>query len=45
MRALALETSGRIGSVATVVDGTVVAEEQFAHGLQHAAQIVPIIDG
>jgi tRNA threonylcarbamoyladenosine biosynthesis protein TsaB len=44
MRALALETSGRIGSVATVVDGAVVAEEQFAHGLQHAAQIVPIID-
>ena len=44
IRALALETSGRIGSVAAVVDGTAVAEEQFAHGLQHAAQIVPIID-
>jgi tRNA threonylcarbamoyladenosine biosynthesis protein TsaB len=43
-RALALETSGRIGSVAAAVDGAVVAEEQFAHGLQHAAQIVPIID-
>ena len=44
MRALALETSGRIGSVATVVDGAVVAEEEFAHGLQNAAQILPIID-
>ncbi|MGB7158071.1 MAG: tRNA (adenosine(37)-N6)-threonylcarbamoyltransferase complex dimerization subunit type 1 TsaB [Tepidisphaeraceae bacterium] len=44
MRGLALETSGRVGSVAAVVDGRVVAEEQFAHGLQHAAQIVPIID-
>lgn len=44
MRALALETSGRIGSVAAVADGVVVAEEQFAHGLQHAAQILPIID-
>jgi tRNA threonylcarbamoyladenosine biosynthesis protein TsaB len=44
MRALALETSGRIGSVAAVDDGTVVAEETFAHGLQHAAQIVPILD-
>lgn len=44
MRALALETSGRAGSVAAVADGAVVAEEQFAHGLQHAAQILPIID-
>jgi tRNA threonylcarbamoyl adenosine modification protein YeaZ len=44
MRALALETSGRIGSVAAVADGMVVAEERFAHGLQHAAQIVPILD-
>ena len=44
MRALALETSGRIGSVAVVVDGAVVAEEAFAHGLQNAAQILPIID-
>src|SRR5688500_17866096 len=44
MRALALETSGRIGSVAAVVDGAVVAEEAFAHGLQNAAQILPIID-
>ena len=43
-RALALETSGRTGSVAAVEGGAVVAEEQFAHGLRHAAGIVPIID-
>ncbi len=44
IRALALETSGRVGSVAAAVDGRVVSEEQFAHGLLHAAQIVPLID-
>jgi tRNA threonylcarbamoyladenosine biosynthesis protein TsaB len=43
-RALALETSGRTGSVAVVAAGVVVGEEQFSHGLQHAAGIVPIID-
>ena len=43
-RALALETSGRVGSVALVDDGTVLREEQFPHGLKHAAGIVPIID-
>ncbi len=43
-RALAIETSGRVGSIAVIIDGRVVSEEQFAHGLQHAAQIVPIID-
>ena len=43
-RALALETSGRTGSIATVLDGRVLAEEQFPHGLQHAAQILTIID-
>jgi tRNA threonylcarbamoyladenosine biosynthesis protein TsaB len=44
-RALAIETSGRIGSIALVDDaGGVVAEEQFPHGLQHAALIIPIID-
>lgn len=44
-RALAIETSARVGSVA-LVDGAaaVVAERQFEHGLQHAAQIIPIID-
>jgi tRNA threonylcarbamoyladenosine biosynthesis protein TsaB len=43
-RGIAIETSGRIGSIAIVLDGAVLAEEQFAHGLQHAAQILPIID-
>ena len=43
-RTLALETSGRAGSVALARDGVVLAEEQFAHGLKHAAGILPIID-
>lgn len=43
-RALAIETSGRVGSVAIVDGETVVAEEQFPHGLKHAAQIVSVID-
>lgn len=43
-RVLALETSGRVGSVALAQDGVVVAEEQYPHGLKHAAGIVPIID-
>lgn len=42
-RALAIETSGRVGSVAIVEDGTLLAEEQFAHGLQHAAEMLPRI--
>jgi tRNA threonylcarbamoyladenosine biosynthesis protein TsaB len=42
-RGLAIETSGRIGSLALAEDGRAVAEENFAHGLQHAAEIVPII--
>jgi tRNA threonylcarbamoyladenosine biosynthesis protein TsaB len=44
VRALAIETSARTGSIAAVEDENVVAEEQFEHGLQHAAQIIPIID-
>jgi tRNA threonylcarbamoyladenosine biosynthesis protein TsaB len=43
-RALAIETSGRIGSIAIVHDDRILAEEQFAHGLQHAAHIIPMID-
>jgi tRNA threonylcarbamoyladenosine biosynthesis protein TsaB len=43
-RAIAVETSGRIGSIAIVSDGNILREEQFPHGLQHAAQIIPIID-
>jgi tRNA threonylcarbamoyladenosine biosynthesis protein TsaB len=44
LRALALETSGRTGSVALVEDGRVVAVDQFSHGLQHAAGLLPMID-
>ena len=43
-RALAIETSGRVGSVAVVEDGRVLAEDQFPHGLKHAAEIIPRID-
>lgn len=43
-RGIAIETSGRIGSIAAVETGRIVAEEQFPHGLQHAAGILPIID-
>ena len=43
-RGVAIETSGRIGSVAVARDGAILAEEQFPHGLQHAAQIMPILD-
>src|SRR4051812_30032811 len=43
-RALALETSGRVGSVALARDGKELVEEQYPHGLKHAAGIVPIID-
>jgi len=42
--ALAIETSGRVGSVALVRDGVVLAEPTFEHGLKHAAGILPMID-
>jgi tRNA threonylcarbamoyladenosine biosynthesis protein TsaB len=44
LRALAIETSGRLGSIAVVDDAQVVAEETFPHGLKHAADILPTID-
>jgi tRNA threonylcarbamoyladenosine biosynthesis protein TsaB len=44
-RGLAIETSGRIGSVALVDEKGAIKEEQFAHGLQHAAGLIPMIDG
>jgi tRNA threonylcarbamoyladenosine biosynthesis protein TsaB len=44
VRGLAIETSGRAGSLAIAEGGRVLAEEQFSHGLKHAAGIVPIID-
>ena len=43
-RVLAIETSGRIGSIALVRDGRIIAEDQFPHGLKHAAEIIPMID-
>jgi tRNA threonylcarbamoyladenosine biosynthesis protein TsaB len=43
-RVLAIETSGRVGSVALAHDGRVLVEAQFPHGLKHAAEIVPTID-
>ncbi len=42
--ALAIETSGKVGSVALVRDGVVLAEPTFEHGLKHAAGILPMID-
>ena len=44
VRGLAIETSGREGSVAVLRDGDVLAEEHFPHGLKHAAELVPMID-
>jgi tRNA threonylcarbamoyladenosine biosynthesis protein TsaB len=43
-RALAIETSGRVGSIALVEDAQVLCEDQFPHGLQHAAEMIPRID-
>src|ERR1051325_2091640 len=43
-RALAIETSGRIGSVALVDEDGAIEEREFAHGLQHAAMLIPLID-
>jgi tRNA threonylcarbamoyladenosine biosynthesis protein TsaB len=41
---LAIETSGRIGSIALSDGGRILYEEQFPHGLQHAAKIITVID-
>ena len=43
-RALAIETSGIVGSVALVDEGQILIEDQFPHGLKHAAEIIPRID-
>lgn len=43
-RALAIETSSRVGSVALAEDGRVLAADTFPHGLQHAARMLPAID-
>ncbi len=41
---LAIETSGRCGAVALAMNGKVVVEESFPHGLKHAAELLPMID-
>ena len=43
-RALAIETSGRIGSVALIDEDGAIEEREFQHGLQHAAMLIPLID-
>ncbi len=43
-RALAVETSGRTGSVALVDENGAIEEREFPHGLQHAAGLIPLID-
>ncbi|HEY7117542.1 MAG TPA: tRNA (adenosine(37)-N6)-threonylcarbamoyltransferase complex dimerization subunit type 1 TsaB [Tepidisphaeraceae bacterium] len=43
-KAIALETSGRAGSVALYDAGHVVVEEEFPHGLKHAAALISILD-
>jgi len=43
-RAIAIETSGRVGSIALIDGESIGPEEQFAHGLQNAAQLLPIIN-
>jgi tRNA threonylcarbamoyladenosine biosynthesis protein TsaB len=43
-RVLAIETSGHVGSIALAEGDAVFVEEQFPHGLKHAAEIVPMID-
>lgn len=44
MRVLAIETSGRSGSVALADGSRVVAEASFGQGLRHAAELLPTID-
>lgn len=44
MVSLALETSGRLGSVALFRNDSLIEERTYPHGLQHAAAVVPMID-
>jgi tRNA threonylcarbamoyladenosine biosynthesis protein TsaB len=44
MICLALETSGRVGSVALSRDGQLLAEQTYPHGLKHAAALVSVVD-
>src|SRR5687767_14594962 len=43
-RSLAIETSGKTGSVALVDEAGAIEEAEFPHGLQHAAGLIPLID-
>jgi len=42
--AVAIETSGQVGSVALVEGDTILPEATFPHGLRHAAGLIPLID-
>lgn len=44
MFSLSLETSGHLGSVALSKDDQLLDERTFAHGLQHAAELIPLIE-
>lgn len=44
IRGLAIETSGKEGSVALSEDGGVVSESTFPHGFKHAAELIPTMD-
>lgn len=44
IRSLAIETSGRVGSIAISLGNQLIAEETFPHGLAHAAQVLRMID-
>lgn len=43
-RALAIETSGREGSIAVARSGSTLAVDHFPHGLKHAAEMVSRLD-
>lgn len=44
IKAIAIETSGRIGSAALAESGQVLSQQTFPHGLQHAAKLIPLLD-
>jgi tRNA threonylcarbamoyladenosine biosynthesis protein TsaB len=41
---LAIETSSRVGSLALYADDRLIAAQQFEHGLQNAARMLPLLD-
>jgi tRNA threonylcarbamoyladenosine biosynthesis protein TsaB len=43
VRLVALETSGRIGSIALTEDGRVVAERALTEGMQHGRELMPLL--